>query len=343
MEEQIRGGTLDAPSWEILRIGTLPACPLLITARVAQRLYAPLGTDLSLGEYVRLNQRFVDLFAHKKRRTSFGAYSPVIEKKEFISGSTSPSDQELESFIQAPHEIHVDEEDYEEIDSLARDLKNYQDILSKENLKDDRIRISKYLKRRHLYWRLMVRTLHTVALSLLALPGLVFWTPIFIVTRRQAWFMAHSGPLVDVYDEVAQTKLLWGLGSGLVVYIVTLAWSWYSSRGVVFTSIGVPLLMWFTLRWIEDLLSAARSARSIFRMIIVGKSRLEELREIREGLYVRVVEVATGRLGLPRNAEELVKTPKGLRRRLGYFSVKRRKKKDWNEVLRLHDVTEYAE
>jgi len=189
----------------------------------------------------------------------------------------------------------------------------------------------------------MVRCFHTILLALLALPGLIFWTPIFIVARRQAYYTAHSGPIADVYDEVAQTKLLWGLGSGLVVYFITLGWSWYSSRGVLFTSIGVPLLMWFTLRWIEDLLSAARSARSIFRMLVVGKTRLEELRIVREGLFVRVIEVATGRLGLPRNAEELVKTQKGLRKRLGYFSVRRRKKKDWNETLRLYDVTEYAE
>ena len=210
-------------------------------------------------------------------------------------------------------------------------------------MKDDRIRTSKYLKRRHLYWRLLIRTFHTLFLSLLALPGLIFWTPIFIVARRQAYYTLTSGPIVDVYDEVAQTKLLYGLGSGIIVYIITLAWSWYSSRGILFTSIGVPLLMWFTLRWIEDILSAARSARSIFRMITIGKTRLEELRMIREGLYDRVVEVATKRLGLPRNAGELVQTKGGLRRWLGYFSVKRRRKKDWNEVLRLYDVTDYAE
>lgn len=315
----------------------------LTKARVAQRLYAPLGTDLSLGEYVRVTQRFVDLFAHKKRKQSYSVYSPVAEKKDFIFSPPSPSGGGPEIFVQTPKEIDIDEEDISKIDDLAGDLKSYQDILSRENLKDDRIRTSKYLKRRHLYWRLMVRLLHASALALLALPGLIFWAPIFIVTRRQAWFITHSGPLVDVYDEVAQTKLLWGLGSGLAVYFVSLTWSWYSSRGVIFTSIGVPLLMWFTLRWIEDMISAARSARSIFRMIVVGRKRLEELLEIREGLYVRVAEVATGRLGLPLNAEELVKTQNGLWRRLGYFSVKRRKKKDWNEVLRLRDVTEYAE
>ena len=326
---------------------------LTLPARVAQRLYAPLGTEMSLGEYVRLNQRFVDLFAHKKRRTISETYTPAVERKPFNFESKSRS--EKEGYFQGLEEIQVDEEDADTIDLLARDLKvlhysqassnlqAYQDSLSKENLKDDRIRTSKYLKPRHLYWRLLVRSIHTIFLSILALPGLIFWTPIFIVAGRQAYFTAHSGPTIDVYDEVAQTKLLYGLGSGLIVYTITLTWSWYSSRGIIFTSIGVPLLMWFTLRWIEDILSAARSARSIFRMLVVGRKRLEELREVREGLYGRVVEVATGRLGLPRDARELIQTSRGLRNRLGYFSVKRRRKKDWNEVLRLYDVTGYAE
>jgi glycerol-3-phosphate O-acyltransferase / dihydroxyacetone phosphate acyltransferase len=101
--------------------------------------------------------------------------------------------------------------------------------------------------------------------------------------------------------------------------------------------------MWFTLRWIEDWLAAARSARSIWRMLCVGGKRLEELRGVREGLWERVMGVAVGRLGLPREARELVVSKRGMRRRLGYFSVKRRRKKDWNEVLRLYDVTDYAE
>lgn len=194
-----------------------------------------------------------------------------------------------------------------------------------------------------MYYRLIIRVLHTLILSILALPGLLFWTPIFIIAGRKAYQTARSGPVIDVYDEVAITKLLYGLTSGLAVYFLSLGISWYTSHGVLFVSLGVPLLMWFTLRWIEDILSAARSARSIARMIALGGERMEELRELRDGLYERVVEVATGRLGLPRNAEELVGHRGGLRRRLGYFSVKRRKKKDWNEVLRLYDVTDYAE
>jgi glycerol-3-phosphate O-acyltransferase / dihydroxyacetone phosphate acyltransferase len=78
-------------------------------------------------------------------------------------------------------------------------------------------------------------------------------------------------------------------------------------------------------------------------MLCIGRKRLDELREVREGLYARVVEVATRRLGLPKDSRELVKTQRGKRRWLGYFSVRRRRKKDWNEVLRLYDVTDYAE
>jgi len=339
MEEQIRGGTLDAPSWEILRI-----------ARTAQRLYAPLGTRLSLGEYVRLNQRFVDLFAHKVKSTSSILLTPKPESQEFNLEFTSSNNiSEGSSFAHTPDEITISPADIESIDTLAKDLKEYQNALSSNLLKDDRIRTSKYLKTRHLYWRLLVRSLHTLLLGIIALPGLIFWIPIFVVAGRQGRRTATSGPLVDVYDEVAQTKLLYGLGSGLVVYFMSLGWSYTFSvhkYWMLFTSIGVPLIMWFTLRWIEDMLSAARSARSIFRMLVIGRAKLEELRVLREDLLERVMEVAVKRLGLPRDAEELVASGKGgglMRRRLGYFSVRRRRKKDWNEVLRTYDVTEYAE
>lgn len=53
--EQIRTGTLDAPSWSLLRC-----------ANTARRLYAPLGTQMPLGEHVRLTQRFVDALAGKR-------------------------------------------------------------------------------------------------------------------------------------------------------------------------------------------------------------------------------------------------------------------------------------
>lgn len=117
MEEQIRGGTLDAPSWEILRVGTSPLYNILTIARTAQRLYAPLGTNLSLGEYVRLTQRFVDLFAHKKQRIPSMGLTPKIEQKQFDFST------QRDSYAEIPDEIHIPSQELAEIDALARDLK----------------------------------------------------------------------------------------------------------------------------------------------------------------------------------------------------------------------------
>ena len=63
--------------------------------------------------------------------------------------------------------------------------------------------------------------------------------------------------------------------------------------------------MWFTLIWIEDPASATRSTRDIFRILVVGKKRQEELQDIREGLHV---VVCRWRLVLHMNFEELFKT-----------------------------------
>ena len=52
MRQQISRGTVDAPSWEILR-----------SAKCAANIYAPLGTRMSLGDYVRLVKAYIDVFA----------------------------------------------------------------------------------------------------------------------------------------------------------------------------------------------------------------------------------------------------------------------------------------
>lgn len=49
--EKISSGTIDSPSWDLIR-----------TAKLAARMYAPLGTRMSLGDYVRLIRTFLDAF-----------------------------------------------------------------------------------------------------------------------------------------------------------------------------------------------------------------------------------------------------------------------------------------
>lgn len=52
VRQQISQGTVDAPSWDILR-----------SAKCAASIYAPLGTVMSLGDYVRLVKAYIDVFA----------------------------------------------------------------------------------------------------------------------------------------------------------------------------------------------------------------------------------------------------------------------------------------
>ena len=51
MHRQIATGTFDAPSWDLIR-----------TAKIATSIYVPLGTAMSLGNYVRVTRTFLELF-----------------------------------------------------------------------------------------------------------------------------------------------------------------------------------------------------------------------------------------------------------------------------------------
>ena len=56
MHQQISLGTLDAPSWRMIR-----------NAKLAARMYAPLGTTMSLGDYVRVVRTFLEAFKLAER------------------------------------------------------------------------------------------------------------------------------------------------------------------------------------------------------------------------------------------------------------------------------------
>ncbi|KAI5481332.1 hypothetical protein MNV49_004954 [Pseudohyphozyma bogoriensis] len=258
MGEQIRSGTLDAPSWTYIRL-----------AHTARRLYAPLGTKLSLGDHVRLTQRFVDAFAGKRAARAWtegvdpktALKTPMVEKgKEngdyFDSDESAASQDEVAT---GPHSA-------EELEQLAKDLKTYQ---------------------------------------------------------------------------VAQTKLVYGLITGVSVYALCVT---FTLPFAIITVPGIPVLMWVTLRWLEDFTSSLRAALALFRLLMIGKGQLLLLREMREELRGRVVDVAVRDCGLPADSDKyLAARPKWRGLHAGFFSLRRRRKKDWNEVLKLWDISEYPE
>ncbi|KAI8450998.1 hypothetical protein BY996DRAFT_4586619 [Phakopsora pachyrhizi] len=306
LSEQIRSGTLDSPSWEFIKAGNM-----------ARTIYAPFGTRIGLGPHIRLTQKFVDVFAGRGR---------------CIAENLTSDDEEGR---------RVSNEE------LVTKLLEYQSRLYSLGIKDERVTNNRLTSRRVIIKRLIFRSLGALILVSVCVPGLVLWTPTFVVTKYFANKQKLKGPAWDTYDEVTQTKILWGLVTGSLTYLLILL---ITFPILPITLVFVPLLMWLTLRWLEDLVSSLRAARSLYRMLMLGKVELNELRERRKLLSKAVLKVAVEQCGLPRRSQELLLlTEEGeieilnkdfVNRfsRSGYFSLRRRRKKDYNEVLRLWDV-----
>lgn len=127
---------------------------------------------------------------------------------------------------------------------------------------------------------------------------------------------------------MAQTKVTYGFITGMIVYLIFLLFT----LPILPLSLPLfPILLWLSLRWLEDLTSSLRASLALFRLLYLGKTQLVMLRSMREGLRVRVQELAVQRCGLPRDAEKYFLAEEKKRPRWkeasGFFSIKRRRKK----------------
>jgi glycerol-3-phosphate O-acyltransferase/dihydroxyacetone phosphate acyltransferase len=205
------------------------------------------------------------------------------------------------------------------------------------------------LRRRVIFSRLLVRLAWSLCLFTISFPGLLLWVPVFATSLYAVYNFKKTGPIFDTWDEIAQYKLIYGLFSGICVWAAAVVLTWpVASASVVL----VPALMWMTLRWFEDAVAAGRAVSALVRLLRVGRPTLNALREERAELYSRVVNLAVGPLGLPADPEthfaKVGGKEKGRVRgswdsRARYFSIKRRRKRDWNETLRLYDQVDYPE
>lgn len=310
MHQQISSRTIDSPSWEFVR-----------SAKMATRIYAPLGTRMSLGDYVRITRTFVEAFK--------------------ASDDTQKSKRAAED-----QSIDFTREDIE-FNQLRRDLKHYQDRLVYWGIKDDRI--ARPLSLRTITMRMIIRLTWFICLFTISLPGLVLWTPVFITTFIAVRNFKRTGPIWDTFDEIAQYKLVYGLFSGLSVWAACIL---FTLPSAAITTFLVPAMMWMTLRWTEDAVSAFRAFVALARLLCVGKKTLNEIRVTRRDLHSRLMKLAVGTLGLPDDPEKFFVECGGKQKGrvrstwdsgAKYFSVRRRRKRDWNETLRLYDQVDYPE
>ncbi|KAJ3561828.1 hypothetical protein NP233_g9957 [Leucocoprinus birnbaumii] len=310
LHQKISSGTWDAPSWDLIR-----------TAKLAARIYAPLGTSMTLGDHVRLSIAFQNIFKA----------ADTHSKKE-SSGATA-----------------TDQTDFSisEVNQLRGDLKVYQDQIAKWGVKDDRIR--RPLPRHVIISRLFIRFIWATCLLIISFPGLLLWLPVFATTFYAVHNYKKTGPIFDTFDEIAQYKLTYGLISGICVWILGVTLTWPIAPFTVFL---IPALMWMTIRWFEDAVSAFRAFTALQRLLRVGKPQLKAMREKRDDLHSQIMNLAVKTLGLPDDPEGYFRAVGGQQKgriqgrwdsRARYFSIKRRRKRDWNETLRLYDKVDYPE
>lgn len=69
IHDKISSGTFNSPSWDFIR-----------TAKLAARMYAPLGTFMSLGDHVRLSCTFLEAFKTGYEKQGKGEDAEVVLK-----------------------------------------------------------------------------------------------------------------------------------------------------------------------------------------------------------------------------------------------------------------------
>ncbi|VDB91995.1 unnamed protein product [Peniophora sp. CBMAI 1063] len=311
--QRIASGTLDAPRWSLVR-----------AAKLAATIYAPLGTRMALGDYVRLSRDFLQ--AMKAGDTGTDGESAV---------GTGTEDGNAEDAEQA-----------EEMKLLLRELKAYGGALTRLHIKDDRIR--QPLARPVILCRLALRFTWALTLFILSFPGLLLWAPVIVTTFIAVKEFKKTGPIWDTWDEIAQYKLVYGLISGLCVWggavLLTLPLA-------PITFWLVPAVMWMSLRWFEDAVAAARAFVALARLFLVSPAELNRLRALRAELHTKLMALAMA-MGLPEDPEKAYAeggeahkgrtgVGSGWRDKTRYFSVRRRRKREWDETLRLQDQDEY--
>ena len=113
MQTQISAGTIDAPSWDTVRV-----------SKLAARMYAPLGTQMALSDFVRVWRVFADTFSGNK---SMRRWKESHEPAEWSSSVSAQDDlgysaEGAGGNETADEEATDDEEFLKQREELAKDL-----------------------------------------------------------------------------------------------------------------------------------------------------------------------------------------------------------------------------
>ena len=301
--------TINAPTWDVLNL-----------AITAARLHSPVGTDLSLGQYLTLVRGWVHVL-------KLGV--PAPEGSLPIDPPTPPT--AAEAAVAA---------------KLRAALQTYQQALDAKGIKCERVRrAAQHGQALPWYWcvtGMAQRAVLCAACLALAAPGLLLFSPVWKYLKRRERFLLSKGPRWN--DSVAEMKMMICGLIGMVFVAGNLMasvyyWSWRPAAFVYY--------MYVTMRCYEEGVADARSAYTLYKLLLLSPAEMKVLVELRveakKAMDPAVSMLPAGvvdHIALP--ADEARPT-----RALDYYFpwilarlimlLARRRKKDWNEVLRLKD------
>jgi len=113
MQTQISAGTIDAPSWDAVRV-----------SKLAARMYAPLGTQMALSDFIRVWRIFADTFSGNKGMRRWKEFQEPAEWSSSVSTQDDPgySAEGAGGNETADDEATDDEEFLKQREELAKDL-----------------------------------------------------------------------------------------------------------------------------------------------------------------------------------------------------------------------------
>uniref|UniRef100_A0A7S2ITC4 Phospholipid/glycerol acyltransferase domain-containing protein n=1 Tax=Haptolina brevifila TaxID=156173 RepID=A0A7S2ITC4_9EUKA len=306
LQNQLDEVTINAPTWSVLRL-----------AITAARLHQPIGTDLSLGQYLTLVRGWVQVI-------KLGVAVP----EGGISAAESPA------------------ADLEAASSLRTALCNYQDLLDKKGIKCERVRrAAGHGQALPWYWcvtGMAQRGLLFLVTMTMAAPGLLVFLPVWAYVKRRERFLLSKGPRWN--DSVAEMKMMVCglLGMGYVIASIVLSAVWWSWK-----PIASLYYMYVTMRCYEEAVSSARSFYTLYKLLFLlpqTMGRMVELRKDAKAAMDPCLRMLPA--GVADHASLSADEARPTRALDYYFPwivariimlFLRRRKKDWNEVLRLKD------
>lgn len=110
MQTQISAGTIDAPSWDAVRV-----------SKLAARMYAPLGTQMALSDFVRVWRIFADAFSGNKGMRRWKESQGPAEWSSSVS-TRGDSEEGAWEYETGDDEAMDEEEFLREREELAKDL-----------------------------------------------------------------------------------------------------------------------------------------------------------------------------------------------------------------------------